>query len=201
MPLKPHTLGFFCGANTAFMKYFLISLTILLLAISHTNSAFAEEKYSGSSANLIATNISVKEDKRVQILTDFLASKNSPLTDSAATFIEEADKNNIDWKLVAAISGVESTFGKAIPLNSYNAWGWGIYGDHMTRFASFDEGITIISKGLRENYINRLGTDNVYAIGKMYAASPTWAIRVEFFMNAIEKFASSEPNYNLSLSI
>ena len=32
--------------------------------------------------------------------------------------------NGLDYRLVPAISGVESTFGKHIPDNSYNAYGW-----------------------------------------------------------------------------
>lgn len=125
-------------------------------------------------------------DRRVTVLYSFLDSYNSPLKYNTVDFVREADVNQLDWRLVASISGVESTFGKQLPYNSYNAWGWGIYGDNMIRFASYDEAIATISKSLREKYIDTWGAQNVYQIGRFYAASPTWAQRVIFFMNKIE---------------
>lgn len=125
-------------------------------------------------------------DRRVAVLYSFLDGYNSPLKYNAVDFVREADSNRLDWRLVASISGVESTFGKQLPYNSYNAWGWGIYGDNMIRFASYDEAIATISKSLREKYIDTWGAQNVYEIGRFYASSPTWAQRVVYFMNKIE---------------
>jgi hypothetical protein len=125
---------------------------------------------------------------------------NSPLVPYAGTFVETADKYNLDWKLVAAISGVESTFGREIPDASFNGWGWGIYGDNMIRFSSWNEGIETISQGLRTKYIDKWGAKDVYEIGRFYAASPTWAQRVEYFMNSIEEYRNlSMANLSISL--
>ena len=140
-------------------------------------------------------------DNRVKILREFLESYNSPLAPFARVFVETADTNNLDWKLVAAISGVESTFGQQIPQDSYNGWGWGIYGNHVTYFSSWEDGIQIISKGLRENYIDKWGATNVYEIGRMYAASGTWASHVEFYMNRISDFTLLNPQNSLSISL
>lgn len=158
------------------------------------------QKAAGSSAISIAQNPEVETDNRGKILKAYLTSHNSPLTSSSDTFVKTADKYNLDWKLVAAISGVESTFGQQIPHNSYNAWGWGIYGDHRIYFGSWDEGIETISKGLRENYIDKWGADDVYEIGRSYAASPTWAQRVTYFMEKIDTFASKDVS-SLSISL
>lgn len=124
--------------------------------------------------------------RRVVILYNFLDNYNSPLKNYALNFVEDADKYKLDYRLLAAISGVESTFGQQLPYNSYNAWGWGIYGDNMIRFNSYPEAITSISKSLRENYIDNWKAQNVYQIGRFYAASPTWAQRVVYFMGKIE---------------
>lgn len=140
-------------------------------------------------------------DRRVKILRDFLDSYNSPLAPFASVFIKEADKNKLDWRFVAAISGVESTFGQQLPYNSYNAWGWGIYGDNMIRFASYEEAIETISKGLKERYIDSWGARDIYQIGRFYAASPTWAQRVAFFMERVDQFAANNPKNYLSLSL
>lgn len=185
--------------------YFLIFTILFTLLISpkptFASSESARQKTAGFSANLASAQSNIEYDARVRVLEKYLEKYNSPLAPSAKTFVNEADKYNLDWKLVAAISGVESTFGHQIPYNSYNAWGWGIYGDNTYGFESFDAGIKTISKSLRENYINSWGAKDVYQIGRFYAASPTWAQRVDYFMRQIEKYQADNPANTLSLSI
>ena len=180
-------------------KIFLILITLSLMMLN-TQKAFAQEKASASSAKIIQTEVIPEEDSRVKILRDYLQQENSPLTPYAADFVENADKYNLDWKLVAAISGVESTFGQAIPNNSYNAWGWGVYGDNVIRFGSWKEGIQTISQGLRERYMDQWGGKDIYQIGAMYASSPAWAGHVEYYMNKIQDYALRSPKDTLSLS-
>ncbi|MCL5410005.1 MAG: hypothetical protein M1607_04065, partial [Patescibacteria group bacterium] len=138
--------------------------------------------------------ISAKQmDPRAIILQSYLAQYNSPLQYHAQDFVEAADANNIDWKLVAAISGVESTFGKQIPggyeqsSTSYNAWGWGVYGTQALYFKSWKDGIYTVSAGLRNNYFNKGYTDP-YSINKIYAASPTWGYRVSYFLADMNQY-------------
>lgn len=45
-------------------------------------------------------------------------------------------KHNMSKKWFDRISLVESSYGKHIPNGSYNAWGWGIYGDKVTKLGS-----------------------------------------------------------------
>ncbi len=130
-------------------------------------------------------------DYRVEKLTIFLNSQNSPLSEYAPELIEAADNYNLDWKLVAAITGVESSFGKRIPYNSYNAYGWN-NGDY--KFGSWEQSIDHVSRVLKTKYLDR-GATNVWSIGKIYAASPTWASRVNLFMTKIE----ATQNYTLDL--
>lgn len=151
-----------------------------------------------------AVNVQVVEiearpiDKRAQILKSYLVKHNSPLENSAQDFIDAADKYSLDWKLVVSISGVESTFGKRIPgghdplYTSYNGWGWGVYGDNVLKFNSWREAIFTISKGLKENYVDK-GYTEPLVMNKKYAASQTWGVRVVYFMNEIEKFAQKYP--------
>lgn len=126
-------------------------------------------------------------DKRAKVLAAYLASHNSPMQYHAQDFIDAADKYALDWKMLPAIAGVESTFGKFIP-GGYNAYGWGVYGTNRIYFASWTDGIFTVAKGLRENYFNR-GLTNPYAINRAYAASPHWGRHVTFFMNDLEKYA------------
>ena len=83
----------------------------------------------------LTTNSSIKPaDKRAETLRIYLESYNSPLAPYSKTFINEADKNNLDWKLVASIAGVESYYGQQIPPYSYNGWGYGVYGTNVRNF-------------------------------------------------------------------
>ena len=104
--------------------------------------------------------IEIKElDPRARILRDYLNKHKSPLADHAQDFVEAADLYGIDWKLVPAIAGTESTFGKFVPggtnsaYSSYNAWGWGVYGTQAIYFRSWKDGIYTLSEGLKRNYI------------------------------------------------
>lgn len=178
----------------------IVSIFILLL-LALTQTVYGQEKQAGVSASLDTIQISLERDNRVIVLREFLKSYESPLADNAETFVKEADKNNIDWRLVAAISGVESTFAHQLPAHSYNAWGWGIYGDNVYYFRSYDDAISTISAGLRQHYIDKWGAQNVYEIGRFYAASPTWAQRVDLFMKKIELYSQEVALQKLSISI
>jgi len=185
-----------CIMNTIFVFIF----SLILFFLSNGKTVFAQEIFAGSSAALLKPVVQKATDSRVRILREYLEKYNSPLVPYAATFVDTADKYNLDWKLVAAISGVESTFGRQIPPDSFNGWGWGIYGNNMIRFSSWNEGIETISEGLRTKYIDKWGARNVYEIGRFYAASPTWAQRVEYFMNSIGNFETlSLANLSISL--
>lgn len=182
-------------------KIFLTTVLFLLLILIETPKVFAESYISNPSAKLQSATPFKEQDIREKILKGFLGKYNSPLTPFASEFIRNADIYNLDWRLVTAISGVESTFGKLIPYNSYNGWGWGIYGNNVIRFSSWDEGIKTVSKSLREDYINKWSAENIYQIGRFYAASPTWANRVVYLMNNIQEFALTNFKDSLSLSL
>lgn len=170
-------------ANT--MKKFSVSLVtafgILLLLAS---PASAEDYIAGSSAAL-KNDSSVYNDTRVETLRKFLNSHKSPLADYAKELVITSDKYGLDWRLVPAISGVESTFGKRIPQGSYNAYGWA-NGEY--RFKSWEDSIEIVSKTLRTKYIDR-GAPSINKIARRYAPpSSTWARNVKFFMYKIDAF-------------
>ena len=140
----------------------------------------------------------IQLDNRVEKLTLFLEKYDSPLVPYAETFVFMADKYQIDWKLLPAITGVESTFGKQIPFNSYNAYGWN---NGNYRFQSWEDSIEIVSKALKEKYYNR-GLDNPYKIGRVYAPpSPFWGNRVNNFMKMIEPISINSPLSALTLTI
>lgn len=140
--------------------------------------------------------VAKKLDPQAQILQKYLARFDSPLQYHAQDFVDAAKKYNLDPKLLPAIAGVESSFGKQIP-GGYNAYGWGVYGTQAILFKSWTDGIFTVAKGLRENYLNK-GLEDPYAINRIYAASPFWGSRVAYFMNDLEKFANNYQEENIA---
>lgn len=123
------------------------------------------------------------QDERVRKLEAYFAKHNSPLKPYAYEFVYYADVYQLDWKLVPAISGVESTFGKHIPFNSYNAYGWanGAY-----KFTSWENSIEHVTKTLREKYYDR-GLTTVPKMSRVYCPpNPAWGLKVQYFMTQIE---------------
>ena len=82
-------------------------------------------------------------DERSETLTTFLQTKNSPLAPFANLIVEEADKYDIGWTKIAAISGKESGYGIHMPEGSHNAWGIG--GNQFMYFESWEKGIKYVS--------------------------------------------------------
>lgn len=159
-----------------------IIFTIFLFTLISTAEVSADVSVAESSAQLVSRT-KVESDFREEILRNYLEGHNSPLSEYSDVFISLADKYRLDWRLVPAITGVESTFGKRIPVNSYNAYGWA---NGSYSFQSWDESIEVVSKTLRDNYIDR-GAVSIDDIAKIYAPpSETWARNVKFFMNKID---------------
>lgn len=155
----------------------------LVLFIFAADETSAKVYVTGGSAQLRTNEVEKTADYRVDILKGFLTEYNSPLADYAPIFIEAADKYGLDWRFVPAITGVESTFGKRIPANSYNAYGWanGAY-----YFDSWEGSIELVSKTLREKYYDR-GATSISKIARRYAPpSSTWAWKVRYFMDKID---------------
>ena len=172
----------------------LFTLALLAVTTASLSRVYAQDPIAGSSAALTINEPEIK-DERVEKLTKFLNSHDSPMTDVAAVFVQKADEYDLDWKLVAAIAGVESTFGKHIPSNSSNAWGWGIPtgAQYGIGFTSWQDGIATVSYGLKTRYIDR-GADTVEKMSPIYAPpSTTWAGKVRNLMDKIENFKSTDP--------
>lgn len=117
-------------------------------------------------------------DNRVSKVRSFLVSRNAPLAAHAEQFVISADKYGIDYRLVAAISIIESSGGSKL-FRPYNAWGWG-----SVNFSSFDEGIDTVSRGLKKGYYNR-GLDTPSEIAPVYCPpnASHWASAVSEFMS------------------
>ena len=205
--------------KTNTMRKLIIALLTVISIITVHPRAYASST-AIPSATLKSSLPLAEPDNRVNVLREYLTARNSHLASEAETFVAEADTYNLDYRLVAAICGNESQYGLRIPYNSYNGWGWGVYGDHVTYFSSWKEGIHTVSKELRERYMDKWGVGRrpsppaipsktgetgeedyqyVYEIGKIYAADPAWARKVTYYMDDIEAFGNKPKQVSINL--
>lgn len=136
----------------------------------------------GGSAQLSGSNQGDCLDYRRLELYQFLKEKGSPLSEFSDAFIDAADLWGIDWRLLPAITGLESSFGKRMISGTYNAYGWG--GGYLS-FYSWNHSINHVSQQLSEAYYAR-GLDTPAKIGPVYAPpTPTWGRRIASIMKKI----------------
>lgn len=127
------------------------------------------------------------DDIRVANLKYFFRKYNSVLYDKSEFIVKMADMYKLDYRLIPAIAMQESNVCKYIPDNSHNCWGWGIYGGKVTRFASYEEAIETISRGLKLYYVDK-GLTTPEAIMRKYTppSDGSWAFGVNTFLKMIE---------------
>ncbi len=165
------------------MRDVIYTIILLIVLIFTGVGKVSAQNISASSAAIKTTSESLDFDYRVENLRKFLNKYNSPLAEYAEVFVIYADENNLDYRLVPAITGVESTFGKRIPLDSYNAYGWA-NGEYS--FSSWEDSISHVTNVLKKKYIDR-GANTIYEIAKIYAPpSSAWGGKVSFFVKKID---------------
>lgn len=123
-------------------------------------------------------------DERVVKMNVILTKYNSPMVGLESTLIKLADDRGLDWTILAAIAGTESTFGKRMPYQCLNPYGWGIYGDNKICFASFEKAAETVADGLVKKY----NTSSLYSIARTYnsVSTDSWAAHTQYFINKIK---------------
>ncbi|NIT03813.1 hypothetical protein GTO10_02675 [Candidatus Saccharibacteria bacterium] len=132
----------------------------------------------------------VSQEARPIILKNFLEVYRSPLAAHSNLILSVSGEFGLDWRLLAAIAGAESTFCRTIPDDSHNCWGWGIHSRGTLYFSSYEEGIRTVARGLKEKFLDD-GLTTVEDIMTRYAPvslenGGSWAYAVNFFMNQLE---------------
>lgn len=128
-------------------------------------------------------------DGRTKIIEDFFNTNKSPLSTYSNTFIQVADKYKLDWRLLPAISMQESNGGKRVINNSYNPFGYGIYGALVIKFNSWEAAIERVGRALREDYLDQGLKTPVQIMAKYtppsLAKEGAWAKGVSSFMEEL----------------
>lgn len=183
-------LGFFVIAplfilfNIAFLAFF-AHLTSSEIAKKSQNEAVSYAAL--PTTQNISSGIIDQKDMRVEIVSQFLKRYSSPLEPFAQDIISKADFYGIDFRFLPAIAMQESNLCKKAPANSYNCWGFGIYGKKVTQFKDYPQAIDVVSKTLARDYI-AYGLQTPQEIMKKYTPSNngSWADSVNHFMNQLQ---------------
>ena len=125
--------------------------------------------------------------KRGEMIDTFFASKDAPLLGYGRKMAEEAMKNDLDWRLLAALSFIESTSGKNPCYNDPdNVFGWG---SCKIQFNSIDEAIERVAINVGGNNPKTAHHyDNKTTIGKLKSYNsviPTYAKKIFSTMDKI----------------
>jgi hypothetical protein len=120
-------------------------------------------------------------NQRVENVNNYLIKRNSPLAPYSEEIVKAANAYGIDYRLLAAISIIESSGGQHT-FRPYNAWGWG----KMT-FANWTEAIWTVSEGLGNYYKRGMTTPRTIAPVYCPPNATNWANNVQSVMNTIGK--------------
>lgn len=133
-------------------------------------------------------------DIRITVLKRFFEEYQSPLSEFADVLVREADINGLDYTIVPAISMQESQGCKRIPENSFNCWGYGIYGSKVLKFSSFPEAIAQVTKTIKISYIKK-GYTNATLVEDLWTPSSrgNWSYAVNYFIGKIKEYEKNTP--------
>ena len=169
--------------SIVYLSYFSYKTGSSFLGSNNQSVAFAALP---ATDNLLEDQISSK-DSRVENLRVFLNKYGSPLEPFSEKIVGSSEKYGLDFRLLPAIAMQESNLCKKAPQNTYNCWGFGIYGGKITSFSDYEEAIETISKTLAKDYKD-IGLITPEQIMTKYAPSNdgAWALSVNYFMNQLQ---------------
>ena len=125
----------------------------------------------------------IYRDLRIDTVNYFFKKYGPKMKGLGAEIVLSADKYNIPFGLLPAIGACEGGLGNKIPANSFNTWGWGIYGGKIKFFDSWEDAIDKVSAGISQEYFQK-GLDTPEKMMSKYAprSSGTWAICVNKYL-------------------
>jgi len=171
-----------------------IAIPMLAMAVPITgigaipNLASVTDKITPAETSVITTQEEVARKEKAQAIDSFLASYDAPLEGYGMKFVLEAEKNDIDWRLLTAIAMRESTGGKQACKKATNSvFG---YGSCKINFKSIDESIEVVSQSLGGNNPNTAnhydGKNTLQILKKYNSVIPSYTKQVVKIMKMID---------------
>lgn len=179
----------------------MVILTLLFSNVAINKPKTNNVKYSIFSAKPLTLGTSTTQlfgsDTRAAVLDNVLAAYGCPLAGLGNVFVKEADRNDIPFWLAPAISFQESNCGRKSPRvdeqETYNAWGWNVWGTTTHAFDSWEDGIKTVSAYLDNKFFSR-GITDPCEIMRVYTPSSngSWCKGVNYFADIIQNYKTPE---------
>lgn len=186
----------FIAASFVFLTAFIL---LVYLSQDRLNNSFLVEEIGSlppqnlenkNDSNLLEPSATIIfRDLRVEAVNKFLDNYGPKMRGLGEVFVSAADKAGIPYNIVPAIGACEGGLGNAIPKDSYNTWGWGVYGGKVKKFPNWETAIWEVSQGLAREYFAK-GLDTPEKIMPKYAPRSTgsWAECVNKYLAALPNF-------------
>ena len=128
--------------------------------------------------------------KRVQTLRNFFIQHESPLFDSAETFVIQSEKMRIPLWILVGIANAESSLGKRVEPGTHNPFGYKCYdGKPCHAFHNWDEAIISLAWTLRHEhyYEDFRKSGDIQDIAKRYLSGnkQRWMNNVKHYKDEI----------------
>lgn len=138
----------------------------------------------------------VQVDSRTLKIEKVFEKFKCPLAGKGEFIVQKADECGIPYWLVPAVAFQESGCGKNTleptgVTESYNAWGYGVWGRNIKTFDDWEAGISAVSKYFGTNFFSR-GINDPCQIMEIYTPTSegSWCEGVKYFADLIENYAS-----------
>lgn len=197
-----NSLRFIFGLRSYIFLFLFIFGVIYLIDYHSKNQEPVREKFSKyniyTAEPLVLGSSSVSlhgMDSRAKKIEGVFRAYNCPMAGTGQYIVEQADKNGIPYWIVAAIAFQESICGKLTPekagVESYNAWGWAVYGSSAKFFNNYEHGIKVVSEYLSKRFYKR-GITETCEIMKVYTppSNGSWCRGVNYFGEKIQNFGA-----------
>ncbi|MBI3305908.1 hypothetical protein HYZ82_02090 [Candidatus Nomurabacteria bacterium] len=161
--------------------------------------------YLEAQENIIIEKAEEERTQKAEAIDGYFKDRGMPLAGTGMKMVLEAEKNNLDWRLLPAIAVRESTGGKfACKKAKFSAFGWG---SCKINFDSHEEAIEIIAKNLGGNNPNTAHhyddktTKEILRAYNPPSVVPRYAEQVISIMNTIgtEEFIPDAPGSSFDL--
>lgn len=182
---------------TLTISAFTTSSFFLLSSFSKTAAGNVLSYYTAKAPNNTQSDFETQaQDARALKIEGVFNKFKCPLAGTGEYIVKKADDHNIPYWLVAAVSFQESGCGKKVPIvagleNSYNAWGYGVWGGNVKTFESWETGISALSKYFDVNFFSK-GITDPCEIMRVYTppSKGSWCEGVKYFGEMIQNFES-----------
>lgn len=193
--IKPIIVVLWVVLSSSALFIVIIALTMTTTKNTNDNKSnlfSAKPLVLGTSTSYIESN-----DARAASIDSVFEKYRCPIAGYGEEFVKQADKYDIPYWLVASIAFQESSCGKNVPkkdgIETFNLYGWGVWGDNVKDFDSMEHGIETVSKYMSKTFYSQ-GITDLCEIMKTYTppSNGSWCKGVAYFRDEILDYETNQ---------